>query len=55
MFSVDGQYQSVLLPSHRMKKKQWRLAVDQERQLLYVGQQAGVVEVFRLKHCNENN
>ena len=49
MLFVNGTYYSVLLPSDRIKNKPFRLAVDNKRQLLYVGQEAGVVEVFNLK------
>ena len=50
VFSVSGQYHCQLLSSHHIKNKPWRLAVDKERQLLYVGQDKSVVGVFELKY-----
>ena len=50
-FSVNGQYHS----SHHIKYKSSRLAVDKNRQLLYVGQSGGVVEVFELKYGDRGN
>ena len=48
VLSVNGQYHCQLLSSHHIKNKPWRLAVDKERQLLYVGQEGSVVCVFEL-------
>ena len=46
VLSVNGQYHCQLLSSHHIKNKPYRLAVDKERQQLYVGQADGVVGVF---------
>ena len=48
VLSVNGQYHCQLLSSHHMENKPLKLAVDKERQLLYVGQEWGVVGVFKL-------
>ena len=50
VLSVNGQYHCQLLSSHHFKKKPGRLAVDKERQLLYVGQARGFVGVFELTY-----
>ena len=50
VLSVNGQYHCQLLSSHHIRNKPCRLAVDEERQLLYVGQWDGVVEVFELTY-----
>ena len=50
VLSVNGQYHCQLLSSHLIKNKPLKLAVDKERQLLYVGQVEGVVEVFKLTY-----
>ena len=47
---VNGQYHCQLLSSHHIKNEPFRLAVDKERQLLYVGQKFGVVGVFKLTY-----
>ena len=52
VLSVNGQYHCQLLSSHHIKNKPYRLAVDKERQLLYVGQDTGVVGVFKLTYGN---
>ena len=52
VFSVNGEYHCQLLSSYHIKNKPHRLAVDKERQLLYVGQVQGVVGVFKLKYGN---
>ena len=52
VLSVNGQYHCQLLSSLHIKNEPWRLAVDEERQLLYVGQWDGVVGVFKLT-CGE--
>ena len=48
VLSVNGQYHCQLLSSHHIKNNLFRLAVDKERQLLYVGQGMSVVGVFKL-------
>ena len=48
VFSVNGQYHCQLLSSHHFKNKPYRLAVDQQRQLLYVGQLESEIGVFKL-------
>ena len=50
VLSVNGQYHCQLLSSHHFMKEPCRLAVDKERQLLYVGQIWGVVGVFELTY-----
>ena len=50
VFLVNGQYHCQLLSSHHIKKKPFRLALDKERKLLYIGQLNGVVEVFKLTY-----
>ena len=50
VLSVNGQYHCQLLSSHHVKNKPHRLAVDKERQLLYVGQWESVVGVFKLTY-----
>ena len=50
VLSVNGQYHCQLLSSHHLKNMPFRLAVDKERQLLYVGQMGSVVGVFELKY-----
>ena len=47
---VNGQYHCQLLSSHHIKNNPFRLAVDKERQLLYVGQGKSVVGVFKLTY-----
>ena len=48
VLSLNGQYHCQLLSSHHFKNNPCRLAVDKERQLLYVGQGKSVVGVFKL-------
>ena len=50
VLSVNGQYYCQLLSSHHIENELFRLAVDKERQLLYVGQARGVVGVFKLTY-----
>ena len=50
VLSVNGQYHCQLLLSRYIKNKPCGLAVDKERQLLYVGQDESVVEVFQLTY-----
>ena len=50
VFSANGQYHRQLLSSDHMKNSPTRLAVDKDRQLLYVGQENGVIEVFQLTY-----
>ena len=50
VLSVNGQYHCQLLSSHHIENNPYRLAVDKERQLLYVGQDEGVVGVFKLTY-----
>ena len=50
VLSVNGQYHCQLLSSHHSENKPSRLAVDKERQLLYVGQDEGVLGVFKLTY-----
>ena len=53
VLSVTGQCHWQLLSSHQIKNRPYRLAIDKERQLLYVGQKWSVVKVFQLKYRNE--
>ena len=55
VLSVNGQYRYQLLSSHQIKNKPWRLAVDKERQLLYIGQTGRVVGVFKLIYGEGSN
>ena len=55
VLSVNGQYRCQLLSSHHFNKEPRKLAVDKERQLLYVGQDNGVVGVFELTHGDGGN
>ena len=50
VLSVNGQYHCQLLSSHHFMTKPCRLAVDKERQLLYVGQCFSVLGVFKLTY-----
>ena len=52
---VNGQYYCQLISSHHIKYAPHRLAVDKERQLLYVGQTTGIVEVFKLTYGIESD
>ena len=53
VWSVNGQYHCQLLSSHNIDNIPYRLAVDKERQLLYVGQFNRAVRVFKLTYGNE--
>ena len=53
VLSVNGQYHCQLLSPHNLKNKPCRLAVDKKRQVLYVGQDRGVVEAFKLTYGDE--
>ena len=48
LLSVNGQYQGQPISSDNIKIEAWRIMVDKERNLLYVGQRFGVVGVFTL-------
>ena len=48
VFSVSGLYRYKLLSPRSIKNNPCRLAIDNKRQLLYVGQENGLVEVFML-------
>ena len=50
VLSVNGQYHRQLLSSYHIKNHPCMLAVDKERQLLYVGQAEAVVGVFELTY-----
>ena len=50
VLSVNGHYHCQLLSSHHIENEPRRLALDKERQLLYVGQDGGVVGVFKLTY-----
>ena len=51
-FLVNGQYNCQLLSSLNINKIPYKLAVDKECPLMYVGQGISVVEVFILKYGN---
>ena len=55
VLSVDGKYDHQLLSSHQIMNEPQRLAVDNERQLLYVGQNKGLVQVFELMYGEKIN
>ena len=50
VLSVIGQNHRQLLSPYHIKNEPCILAVDKRRQLLYVGQEKGVVEVFKLSY-----
>ena len=50
VLSVNGQYYRQLLSSHHIKSLPFRLAVVKECQLMFVGQELGVVLVFKMKY-----
>ena len=50
VFSVNGHYNCQLLPSHHIENRPRRLALDKERQQLFLGQEESVVEVFKLTY-----
>ena len=47
---TNGQYHRQLLSSHQIKANPCILVVDKERQLLYIGESKGLVEVFKLTY-----
>ena len=49
ILSTNGEYHCQLLSPNDLSNTPCRLAVDKERELLYVGQSDSVVEVFHLK------
>ena len=51
VLSANGQYHCQLLSSHHIKNSPYIQAVDKERRLLYVGQDTGVVGVFKLTYA----
>ena len=55
VLSVNGQYHCQLLSSHHIKNWPYRLAVDKEHQLLYLGQSFTLVEVFKLTYGEGDN
>ena len=50
MLSVSGQYRYQLLSPHGIRNRPWKLAIHKESQLLYVGQDYGLVEAFKLTY-----
>ena len=50
VLSANGQYHCQLLSSRQIKNFPCKLVVDKERQLLYIGESKGVVEVFELTY-----
>ena len=50
VLSTNRQYHCQLLSSHQIKNFPLKLVVDKERQLLYIGESEGVVEVFKLTY-----
>ena len=55
VWSVNGQYYRQLLSSHHIKSLPFRLAVIKERQLMFLGQELGVVLVFKMKYGDEGD
>ena len=55
VLSVNGQYHCQLLSSQHFKNYPCALAVDRKSELLYVGQNEGVVGVFKLTYGNGGN
>ena len=53
--SVNGQYHNQLLTSEDIMNEPTTLAIDEKRQLLFVGQDKGVVDVFKLNYGEKNN
>ena len=53
LLSVTSHYHFLLLSSDQIKNYLWRIAVDLNRQLLFVGQYENVVEVFKLARGEE--
>ena len=49
-FSIKGHYRCLLLSPHHFLNTLDSLAVDKERKLLYVGQNNGVVAMFKLSY-----
>ena len=54
-FSVTGRYRGQLSLSHQINNRSERLAVDREHQILYIGQELGVVGVFQLPYSDKRN
>ena len=52
VFSLNGLCHSQLQSLHNFEKRTYSMAIDKERQLLYVGQE-GFVKVLKLKYGNE--
>ena len=50
VLSVSGQYRYQLLSPHGIRNRPWKLAIDKESQLIYVGQDYGLVEAFKLTY-----
>ena len=48
VFLMNGRYNGQLLSSNELQAKPWSLTVDQKRQLLYVGQDDGIVGAFNI-------
>ena len=55
VLSMNGQYHCQLQSSHHIKNAPYRMAVDKERQLLYVGQEDSIVNVFKLTYEDVHN
>ena len=48
VLSVNGQYHGQIMPSTHDRGLIWKLAVDKERQLLFVGKDKSIVKVLKL-------
>ena len=50
VLSANGQYHCQLLSSHQISADPYKLVLDKERQLLYIGESKGEVKVFKLTY-----
>ena len=50
VFLVNSQYLCQLLSLFDIKNEPNRIAINKERRLLYVGQQTGLVQMYKLKY-----
>ena len=53
LFAVSGDYRRQLLSIEGLRNHPYSLAVDRDRQLLYVGEYDGLVQVFKLIYEDE--
>jgi hypothetical protein len=50
VWSVSGQYDRQLVSPQQLISKPWRVAVDTQRHVMYVGLEKGTVGVFELTY-----